>query len=41
MIVDFLIVAVAVFFIAKYAGRAMEKSEKGMKEGVKEGSKKE
>jgi large conductance mechanosensitive channel len=43
VIVDFLIVAVVVFFIAKYAGKVMEKSEsdEGMKEGVKEGSKKE
>jgi len=41
VIVDFLIVSVVVFFIAKYAGRAMEKSEEGMKEGVKEGSKSE
>src|SRR5208283_2889836 len=37
VIVDFLIVAVVVFFIAKYAGRAMEKQEEGLKEGVKEG----
>jgi large conductance mechanosensitive channel len=37
VIVDFLIVSVVVFFIAKYAGKALEKS----KEGVKEGSKKE
>ena len=39
VIVDFLIVAVVVFFIAKYAGRAMEKQEEGLKEGVKEGKK--
>jgi large conductance mechanosensitive channel len=41
VIVDFLIVAVVVFFIAKYAGKAMEKQEEGLKEGVKEGNKKE
>jgi large conductance mechanosensitive channel len=41
VLVDFAIVSVVVFFIAKYAGRAMEKSEEGMKEGVKEGSKRE
>src|SRR5208282_3522762 len=36
VIINFLIVAVVVFFIAKYAGRAMEKQEEGLKEGVKE-----
>jgi large conductance mechanosensitive channel len=39
VILDFLIVAVVVFFIAKYAGKAMEKQEEGLKEGVKEGKK--
>jgi len=42
VIVDFLIVSVVVFFIAKHAaGKAMQKSEEGMKEGVKEGTKSE
>jgi large conductance mechanosensitive channel len=41
VIIDFSIVAVVVFFIAKYAGKAMEAGAEGMKEGVKEGSKKE
>jgi len=41
VIVDFLIVSVVVFFIAKYAGKAMEQEEEGRKEGIKEGSKRE
>ena len=40
VIVDFSIVSVVVFFIAKYAGKAMEMGE-GAKEGLKEGTKKE
>jgi large-conductance mechanosensitive channel len=41
VIVDFLIVTVEVLFMAKCAGKAMEKQEDGLKEGVKEGGKQE